>query len=364
MTLDRSAIHFMDVGPIPNRTSPFAHSDALGRAHGPGAYYDQYFGYSWDYDVAEGDAVYGLTGAIPPGPLEEQGNGRFIRTPYRRIPRITVSSQDELLTFARSVAPRMNSFTTLWRGQVEEYALPRKTPDKLKLYGDADIFEPSLLPSASRGKITFEVYMAAWFGLLELFIKMRLQLLQPVYEPSAVENLKEEVDVWYCSYRFKLWAFAVAQHYGLPSTGLDLTNSIAVALFFALHRFTIGPTGNAQISRATAADRPIIYAMGVHDNDLLPDADLAPPWLQASRPKAQDAFFFGTAWGNSSNRAAERIFAVLELQGHENWTVPEQRSQLFPSPAEDTLCHFLLEARTRYPELRGLVPLERVYSWP
>jgi hypothetical protein len=177
---------------------------------------------------------------------------------------------------------------------VKEHALPRDAADKLKLYGDADIFEPSLLPSASRGAITFEDYMAAWFGLLEIFIEGRLRALQPVYPTSTVENLREEVDVWYSSYRFKLWAFAVAQHYGLPSTGLDLTNNIAVALFFALHRIST-PAGKAKICRATAADRPVIYVMGVHDNDLLPDAHLGPSWSQASRPKARDAFFFGTA---------------------------------------------------------------------
>jgi hypothetical protein len=274
-----------------------------------------------------------------------------------------VTSLDCLTDFVREAIPRLNDVTTMWRGQAREYPLQRPPADKLKLYGDADAAEPSLLPSASRGTLRFEDYMAAWLGLVDVFVDKHLEAFATTYVPSTITRLREEHDAWRSSYNFKLWAFAAAQHYGLPSTGLDLTSNPEVALFFALHRLKPGPGGKTVIERAKDTDRPVIYVLGIHDNDLLRDKDLGPAWLQASRPKAQDAFFFGTAWGEASNRAAERIVLILELEGHAGWTLPDYRGRFFPRVADDPFCAFLIDAATRYPDIAATVPLQQVYFW-
>jgi hypothetical protein len=361
MPHDPTLIYLKNHSPLPDRISPYAQANTLSRPARAGAYHDRFFGNWWDFRIAEGDALYGVTSYLPQAPLEELGTGQFSRVPFRRIPRIKVPSLDRLMDFVSGAIPRLNEMTTMWRGQPREYPLPRRLTDKLKLYGDADASEPSLLPSASRGTLRFEDYMAAWLGLIDVFIDKRLETLEATDAPSTITRLKEEVAAWRSSYNFKLWAFAAAQHYGLPSTGLDLTSNPEVALFFALHRLKRGAGGKTVIQRAGETDRPVIYFLGVHDSDLLPDNDLAPAWIQTSRPKAQNAFFFGTAWGEASNRAAERIVLILELEGHARWTLPDYRARFFPRVANDPFCAFLIDAATRFPDIAATVPLQQVY---
>jgi hypothetical protein len=106
---------------------------------------------------------------------------------------------------------------------------------------------------------------------------------------------------------------------------------------------------------------PALYAMGGFQNDLFPDDELAPPFLQCARPKAQAAHFFGTGWGVAANKAAERIFVAFRLVGHEQWRLPKSIEQLFPTTKEDPFLEFLLQVRDRFPDAARDAFLDRVY---
>lgn len=360
---DRSAPHLRNRSPSRNRISPCATETFLRHRPGEGQYIDPYFGYSWDFAVNEGNAVYGITEDFASSSPEILGSGDFVRVPYRRIPRVIIRSLDEFSAFIRACGNQKSDVSLMWRGQAREYDLPRSNSDKLKLYGDVKAREPSLLPSASRGTVKFEDYMEVWFGLLDIYISERLKKLSGLYAPSVTDQLKAEAEEWRNSYRFKYWAFAAAQHYGLPSTGLDLTTSPSVALFFALHSFTTGSGGQVDITRVSATQEPIVYILGIQEDDLLPDEKLGPSWIQTKRARAQHAHFFGSAWGERSNRAAERILCVLELKGHATWQIPHQTPELFPPRSDDLFCDYLLAARRRFPTIADRVPLDRVYHW-
>jgi hypothetical protein len=101
--------------------------------------------------------------------------------------------------------------------------------------------------------------------------------------------------------------------------------------------------------------------MGGFQNDLFPDDELAPPFLQCARPKAQAAHFFGTGWGVAANKAAERIFVAFRLVGHEQWRLPKSIEQLFPTTKEDPFLEFLLQVRDRFPDAARDAFLDRVY---
>lgn len=363
MTIDYSAPYLRNRSAIVNRVSPYARRELLSESRPEGIYVDDKFGYTWTFDVREGDALYGLTPALPVGPLEEHGNGRFTRIPFRRIPRIEILSFDEFLTIARGGVKRMNGYTLMWRGQGTEYPLKRENEDKLKLYGDIDVAEPSLTSSASRSGVRFEEYMEGWMGLVDIYIEERLAFLSKTYAPGTIATLRSDTEVWQSHYNYKLWGFASAQHYGLPSTGLDLTSSAEVALFFALHKISSPVDGRIEVTRLPASAKPVIFMMAVNDADRMPDEEIGPLWIQLQRPKAQHAYFFGSAWGDATNRAAERIIAVLELHNHATWPVNLSPAAIFPPRADDPFCAFLLSARARFPFLDRRVPLERVYYW-
>src|SRR5260370_4173123 len=52
------------------------------------------------------------------------------------------------------------------------------------------------------------------------------------------------------------------QHYGCPTSGVDITSDVDVALAFAAGGITVSPTGEyTRISTPSRVDRPIIYIM-------------------------------------------------------------------------------------------------------
>ncbi len=347
-----------------DRISPACDRSLVNHPENDQVYRDAYHGNAWSRTPALGAAVYGKTQSFPPSPIENLGSGKYLRVPYRRIPIIDVHSVEELANFAQSVV-NTESIRGVWRGQVRQYQLPRSHDDRLRLYGDATVEEPSLLPSASRDNIYFPDFFEAWAGLLDLFMEQHVQYLSKTY-PSRREELLRATENFRCSYGYRLWGLATAQHYGLPSVGLDVTHDINVALFFALHRFTTdASTGAMSMTRAVASDDPVIYGLGgLERHDLLDDAELAPSWLQCARPKAQGASFFTTGWGEAGNKAADRIYVAFRLVNHTEWQSPLNLRQVFPCTQDDVLLDFLLTARDRYtdPEIQKL--LKRIYFVP
>lgn len=349
---------------IGDRISCVSDHDALAATVDEAVYRDPYFGNTWSWTPPSGAAVYGKTEDMPPTPIESLGSGEFLRVPYRRIPLIDVHSAGQLMDIAASVRSENPSIQGVWRGQVRHYNLDRSEEDLLRLYGDATVQEPSLLPSASRSAQYFPDLFLTWAGLIDLYLGARSQSLGETFF-SQRSRIQNEARNFSAGYNYRLWGFATAQHYGLPSVGLDITQDIGVALFFALHRFrTDKATGAMTMARATEADSPIIYAMGGFQHDLFNDEKLGPTWLQCARPKAQSAMFFGTGWGNAGNKAADRIYMALRLVGHTRWASPFKGYEIFPSPTEDPFLAFLLDARDRYdvPAVKEI--LAQIYFLP
>jgi hypothetical protein len=123
-------------------------------------YVDKYYGLAYSSSVLERiDAIYGVS---------EMGfhgfaNHGFLRTPFRRVPRIYVDSVD---TIQKIILYFKNEFEEhggiLLRGQTQEYYLDRNEYSLFKLYGDYNTLEPSLVTSASRSNSTYEEIYPSW----------------------------------------------------------------------------------------------------------------------------------------------------------------------------------------------------------
>jgi len=331
-----------------DRISCACNPDAVSAEVEPSLYRDANFGNSWSWVPPLGAAIYGRTEELPPTPIEEAGSGRFLRVPYRRIPVIDVHSVSDLIDIAARVWSANADVRGVWRGQARHYNLQRTDDDKLRLYGSVAIEEPSLLPSASRNAVYFPDLFLTWAGLLDLYIEERANGFAAIDSTRRSEVLYQSRN-FRAGYNYRLWGFATAQHYGVPSVGLDVTSDIRVALFFALHRFTTDKaTGVMSMERASEADSPIIYGMGGFQYDLFDDAKLTHDWLLCERPKAQSAMFFGTGWEESKNKAADRIYVALRLVGHTSWASPLTGREIFPGVTDDPFLDFLLKARAKY----------------
>ncbi|WP_427913944.1 FRG domain-containing protein [Ramlibacter sp. MMS24-I3-19] len=264
-----------------------------------------------------------------------------------------------MVDIAQRVQPKDPGFRGVWRGQVRQHTTEKKarTPEELlRLYGSADVQEPSLLPSAARTDLYFPDSFAAWSALLDVY----------VHERAKDAGMQRELLNFVNSYRYRLWGFATAQHYGLPSVGLDVTHDINVALFFALHSIsTDKTTGVATVARAPESESPIIYGLGgFADHELLPDDQLAPMRLLCARPSAQAAMFFSTGWGHAPNYAAQRIYVAVRLIGHSKWKFEGNAASYFPNAGRDEFLAFLLDSKRVFqvPSVQDL--LSKIYYIP
>jgi hypothetical protein len=350
---------------VGDRISPACDRKLINEPESNQGYRDTYFGNAWSWTPAPGTAIYGKTEDLPSTPIDKLSSGEFLRVPYRRIPVIDIHSTDELLEFANCVVSKTSGVRGVWRGQYQQYELQRSAEERTRLYGDTSAVEPSLLPSASRSNGYFPDWFETWSALLDLFLDQHVQDLS-AQNFSHRGEFANSTERFRCSYAYRQWGFATAQHYGIPSVGLDVTHEISVALFFALHQFSTDPaTGAMSMRRATDNDNPVIYGLGgMEEHDLLDDEKLSPPWLQCSRPKAQMARFFATGWGEAANKAADRIYAALRLVGHTAWRSPYDAREIFPSSREDVFLDFLMKSRSRYSNSQIEELLRRVYFVP
>ncbi|TCB38869.1 FRG domain-containing protein [Rhizobium leguminosarum bv. viciae] len=118
--------------------------------------------------------------------------------------------------------------------------------------------------SPARQSVYFPDLAEAWCGLLDLYIEERIETLGSAVSAPRLAVLRREADQFVNSYNYRTWALATAQHYGLPSVGLDLTSDTRIALYFALHRFHADPeTGVMSVQRATEDDDPVLYGLDV-----------------------------------------------------------------------------------------------------
>jgi hypothetical protein len=348
--------HFDNVRGQGDRISSAADTSLLETADSEEPYFDRKYGHTWSFTPKLGAAVYGRTEAFPPSPIDHLAKGRFLRVPFRRVPVIDVRSVEDLAAFAAKIISGDKTIHLMWRGQTREFYLDRSEDEKIRLFGSTTDREPSLVPSAARSKLEFSQVFPSWSAILDVYLSERAKAL------SASSELQQELAGFRVSYNYRLWAFATAQHYGLPSVGLDITTDLWTAVLFALHDFRFdAASGATSVARLDESAEPVLYAMGGFQNDLFNDEDLAPAWLQCARPKAQTAHFFGTGWGDAANKAAERIFVALRLVDHTKWRLPKSIDQLFPTADADTLLAFLLRARERFPEIAEEARLGRVY---
>lgn len=338
-----------------DRISSAADPSLLDAPDSEETFVDSKYGHWWSFTPKRGAALYGRTDEFAPSPMDHLTPGRFLRVPFRRVPIIEVDSVEALAWMATHIISADETIQLRWRGQTREFYLSRPEDESMRLFGSTSVLEPSLVPSAARSKLEFSHVFPSWAAILDLFLTE--------HEAGAGRGLsREDLAGFRSSYNYRLWAFATAQHYGLPSVGLDVTTDLWTAVLFALYEFRFDKaTGITSAARVDRSAEPVLYAMGGFKNDLFDDKDLAPEPLQGERPKAQSAHFFGTGWGVATNKAAERIFIAFRLVNHTRWRLPKSVDEIFPKPEKDPLLAFLLQARDRFPDLAEEARLRSVY---
>ena len=330
-----------------NQVSPFGNLSNNGPA-GP-IMIDTYYGLPYDSSVMRAGAIYGPTDALPPSTIDGLATDGFLRVPFRRIPRIRIRNESQLRAFVNTLSAAEDEMRFYFRGQPQEYLLPRSEETRDSLYGDRNTIEPSLLPSSARSGLPLEVIMPEWCWALRIFLQRHRQTIRSWARESALKEVDEALDHLGRSFRLGLLALALAQHYGLPSPGLDISDDLSIALFFAMNRFK-PKEGSARtllrVPKRIDEAPSVLYVFAVYPRFTLNYDDIRPIGFPLGRPDRQRAFFLHTGWGLSTNECARRLIAALYLEPGARFATA-MTTALFPPPQDDAFANFLLTLRPR-----------------
>ena len=181
----------------------------------------------------------------------------------------------------------------------------------------------------------------------------------PIKDPHIMEK-HIKFGKLFGSYEWDLMVMGIAQHYGMPTHGLDITNELYVAEWFATNEwfeYKEGDEGYCWYKPRIAGnhksinDLPVIYVVTA-DNHLKRDLDqIEYIGLNALRPVRQKAYLHYGGWGLHSNICAQDVVAALFLDPDYTPNNDFTTEFLFPTEGEDTVYRALLEAKRQMKEL-------------
>lgn len=333
--------------------SPFADRHAFADV-GEELIIDQYYGQVYHAMELRPAAIYGRTSDLPSYSGDQLSNHGFLRVPFRRIPRRVVHSRAEIMALLASIQSADDNLRILLRGQTSEHNIKRSPLTTQWLYGDDVVQEPSLTTSASRRKPALEEVLPEWAVLLNVFLAT---------DEIASRTLLD--DEFRTSLGFPLFALSLAQHYGLPTSGLDVTDRLDVALFFAFMKCN-KPKGEhvATYSRLTdSPEMPVLYILSPSRQQQFDYESYRAKGFPPGRPDAQSARFMHLGWGYAHNECARRIFLALYLDPAGDFEPIPSSADLFPAGEVDRFAGFLEQMCSRtLPEKLGLAITEGFYT--
>lgn len=303
-------------------------------------YIDEYYGrcYTGNF-LNEIYALYGDNsmkyynhGALVKAPIID-----YLRVPYRKIPVYKVDTLSEIETYIEQMIKNNPDYKILFRGQTNEYNIPRENQEKSYLYGENTIKEPSFLPSFSRQGISYGKVISVWHNIASILLK-ELDILDS--ESAIIQRSTE---------RFNLFALGIAQHYGLPSIGLDLTDNLSVALWFAINSVQYSSSKPIQaeiIPKENQTAHIYIFRCPINTifNYLYIIRDLG-----IHRPKAQSAFFNYCGWGLAQNQLALNLMCAFRVDSTFSKFLPKNYTNtLFPPIEVDKVLQILLRIKESY----------------
>ena len=319
----------------------------------PGLAIDTYYGRVFDFPLEENLGIYGITQAMPDR-ARGKGMGGYLRSPYRKVPCYQANDLGELHAIFSGVAIVGDGSPTLFRGQTNEYTLPRSANAREVLYGDANAIEPSLLASSTRSEQPLEAVLPAWVQLVRTFLIQLWaeQLAMPGMDPRLSILINEDAQRLMTGLDLHLYAVSLAQHYGLPTMGLDVTTHLNVALFFALHQ-SERDGRNIRFRRKAAGDpKGVLYVFAPDQRYQMNHEAARPRTTGEGRPERQGARFLITGWGHHRNSVARHLAMAIYLDPAGDFGPLPLARQLFPERGQDLFGDYLERA------LEGGLPAE------
>jgi FRG domain len=272
----------------------------------------------------------------------------LLRCKHYCAPVVRVEGMDEVRNVVARV-PVHHKDGVFFRGQRKLYLLRRDPAVRRLLFGDSTSAEPSLITAAARD---MEYDYDAAHAALKYFLGRKIWTRHRLGGDDLVQKWRAESESPVC--KLDLAILALAQHYGLPSHGLDITTSPEVAVWFATHLLQTDQTSGKAAYRKLPPDQwpsnpdewPVVVVGQAVTNSIQPSLhdchDLDAFGFAAARPVAQRARFFQGGHSDHQNRLAEAVVCVLRLAPGD-YDTGFTFDDLFPAPSDDTAYAAMLE---------------------
>ena len=317
----------------------------------PGFILDKYYRAPFRARQPAGYAFYGAEDVLRDhydGFYEDLNCSNLVRCKHYCVPVVDVSSVAELRTHISRI-PNRHEKGVFFRGQRRLYLLQRDPEVQKMLFSDSCNVEPSLITSASRHPdYDYDIVHFA----LKYFLAEKILIQDEITSGDRWQDWRRMSSSPDC--RLDSAILALAQHYGLPSHGLDVTDSIDVAIWFATNVFkTDAETNMASYETLqpedwpkTPSEWPVVVAcqcvthsiqQSLHDCQELAEFGFA-----SRRPIAQAAHFFQGGHSDHQNRLAEAVVCVFRLAPG-TYKTECNFDSLFPDPSRDPAYRAMLE---------------------
>lgn len=263
-----------------------------------------------------------------------------LRVPYRRIPVFLAKNKKTVAAAIEELRLTNPSYQVLLRGQTKTYLVQRPTEESTHFYGEEMVKEPSFLPSHLRNKFDPFFLKCMWQSQAAILIN------DIGYDlgPAAYARLSD----FRSSPNFVLFSLGIAQHYGMPSVGLDLTDQLDVACWFATHRITTSTSGLAKTALVDLNSdlTPTVFVFRCPKDAVFEYASIKPKDLPTGRPDRQSAWFGHVGWGLSLNQLASYLMCGFRLtQEILDELDPALDRDLFPYGPDDYILNHFLKMR-------------------
>jgi len=313
-----------------------------------------------------GSAIYGQKGK-PTISFKSSTNSN-IRANRNTIPVFECNNLASLEKLITKVKFENNDKEVYFRGQTKHYNLQRSRLTNKLLYGTETVSEISMPTSASRENFDFDGFSAIFQMQLQGIVystitKSRFTNLEsswPLwgsfspFTDKVITDIHEKFKRLYYSYEWDLMTMGIAQHYGIPTHGLDITTDIKIALWFAQNKWYSSIEDGKEYSwykkleTDTIVEKenyPTLYIIGTKSN-LKKDLDqIEYIDLKATRPIRQKAFLHYGGFGLHSNICAQDVLAIIRLTPEFDYQSDFTAEYLFPNQEDDPLYYSLLELK-------------------
>ncbi len=288
-----------------------------------------------------------------------------LRVPFRKIPIYRVSKIKEIQDVISIIKKENPDYEILIRGQTKNYLLTRTDEEKQLFYGSTDIKEPSFLPSYLRKNFNEIFLQSMWNNKAsDLFNDIGFNYSKTLPK-EKFSVYKEDINYIKNTSLMTPFSLGIAQHYGMPSVGLDLTSDLDVANWFASNSMNIGPSGSTTTKKvdSTQHKSSMIYIFRCPKDIVFDYQIVKPKVFPISRPDMQSAWFGHVGWGAASNQLASYLVCAFELSKEYLDNIPTNlERKLFPSVDDDPILEFFLREKNKtYYEGDVKKVLENIY---